>query len=252
MRDTKLIFVEGIVGSGKSTTAKFITDCLTQQQIPARLLPEGGRGHPLRVANSLPHPFQVWRDVTVNQFIRSSVDKWHAFVRTAQRSEAVTVCDGQLLHGNMMDLLLLNAAPNVLQNYVTQVTALLTDLRPVLIYFYQADVAKALHRIGKARGAAWIAYQVQWKLPSPYGCQQELAQLSATQGQPRQHPMDHIPLHVAGFAGLIQLYRVYRALSDTIVPTLPMPTLKIDNTEGSWAAYYHEMLTFLDVPCGTD
>jgi len=48
------------------------------------------------------------------------------------------------------------------------------------------------------------------------------------------------------------LYRVYRALSDTIVATLPMPTLKIDNTEGTWAAYYRDMLTFLDVPCGTD
>lgn len=249
MRHTKVIFVEGIIGSGKSTTAKFITDCLTQQQIPARFLPEGGRGHPLRVADSLPHPFQVWRDVTVNQFLRSSVDKWHAFVHAAQHSDAVTVCDGQLLHGNVMDLLLLNAAPTVLQTYVTQVIALLHDLRPVLIYFYQADVAQALHRLGKARGVAWVAYQIQWKLSSPYARQQGLAQLSAAQSQPMQESQDHI--HIRGFAGLIELYRVYRALSDTIVATLPIPTLQIDNTAGTWPAYYHDILTFLDVPCGT-
>ena len=141
--------------------------------------------------------------------------------------------------------------PTVLQTYVTQVIALLYDLRPVLIYFYQADVAQILHRIGKARGVAWIVYQVQWKLPSPYGRQQGLAQMSARSTQPTQQSLDHVPLHVRGFAGLIELYRVYRALSDTIVATLPIPTLKIDNTAGTWPEYYRDILTFLDVPCGT-
>jgi hypothetical protein len=121
----------------------------------------------------------------------------------------------------MMDLLLLNALPTVLQTYVTQVIDLRHDLRPVLIYFYQADVAQALHRIGKARGVAWIAYQVRWKLPSPYGRHQGLAQLSATQRRPLQQSPDPLSLHVRGFVGLIELYRVYRALSDTIVATLP-------------------------------
>src|SRR5688500_10361321 len=68
MRPTKAIFVEGIIGSGKSTTAHFLTDYLNQQQIAARFMPEGGRDHPLRVAGSLPHPFQIWRDLTLDQF----------------------------------------------------------------------------------------------------------------------------------------------------------------------------------------
>src|SRR5215211_8978155 len=96
MRATKAIFVEGIFGSGKSTTARFLTDYLHQQRIAAQFMPEGGRDHPLRVAGSLPHPFQIWRDLTVDQFIRHSLDKWRTFVQVAQPAEHVTVFDGQL------------------------------------------------------------------------------------------------------------------------------------------------------------
>ncbi len=212
----------------KRYTARFLTTFLNQQQIAAQFMSEGGRDHPLRLANTLPHPFQVWRDLTIDQFIRHSLDKWQTFVQTAQRSECVTVFDGQLFHGNMTDLLLMNADLMVLQTYVSQVTDCLRALRPVLIYFYQADVAHALRVVCDARGAEWEAYQVNWKLPSPYGVQRGLA----------------------NFAGLLHLYQDYRSMSDTISATLPIPTLKIDNTEGQWTAYYRDMLTFLELPVG--
>jgi hypothetical protein len=229
MRRTKAIFVEGIIGSGKSTTAQFLTDYLTRQQIAARFMPEGGRNHPLRIAGSLPHPFQIWRDLAVDQFIAHSLDKWRAFVQAAQPAAHVTVFDGQLFHGNMTDLLLLNATASQLHAYVTQVLDLLGKLTPILIYLYQADVAQTLRLVCDARGSDWEAYQVTWKLPSPYGLQRGLT----------------------GFAGLVSLYRDYRAISDTIVAALPIATMKIDTTDGDWDAYYRDMLTFLELPAGS-
>jgi hypothetical protein len=223
---TKIIFVEGIIGSGKSTAARFLTKYLDHQQIAAQFIPEGGREHPIRVAGSLQHPFQAWRDLTIDQFIMHSLHKWQHFSHEIWRSNAVTVFDGQLFHGNMTDLLLMNADPIVLQTYVTDITHLLHDLNPVLIYLYQADVAHTLRLICDARGPAWEAYQVNWKLPSPYGIQRGLA----------------------GFAGLVDLYRDYRAISDIIVTTLSIPKLKIDNTAGAWAEYYQDILAFLEVP----
>ena len=54
MRDTRFIFVEGILGAGKSTTAAFLTDRLRRNGIAARFMPEGPTSdepdHPLRVA----------------------------------------------------------------------------------------------------------------------------------------------------------------------------------------------------------
>jgi thymidylate kinase len=42
MRDTRFIFVEGIMGAGKSTTGEFITDQLQRSGISAQFMFEGG------------------------------------------------------------------------------------------------------------------------------------------------------------------------------------------------------------------
>ena len=52
MRGTRFIFVEGIMGSGKTTTALFLAERLQQHGISAEFMSEGG---PPRVALDLPH-----------------------------------------------------------------------------------------------------------------------------------------------------------------------------------------------------
>src|SRR5712692_9308548 len=117
MRNTQFIFVEGIMGSGKTTTAWFLTEQMQRNRIAAHFMLEGPTidepEHPLRVATELPHPNAVWHDVTVEQFIEQSLQKWHTFVDKAQQSATVTICDCLLFHGNMTDLLLMNAEPAV-------------------------------------------------------------------------------------------------------------------------------------------
>lgn len=234
MRQTRYIFVEGINGSGKSTTAQFLTGYLNDHKIAARLLPEGGRGHPLRIAASLPHPFQIWRDITAEEFVRTSLRKWENFVNAARQSNALTICDGLLFHGNMMDLLLLDPKPEVIHGYIKEIIALLRDLHPVLIYFYQDDITEALRRTTATRGDEWISVQGKWKLASPYGRERGLEQMPA--------------FNLPGFGGLIHLFTEFRSLTDAIIAELPLPVLRINNTEGAWPEYYQNILSFLDLP----
>jgi hypothetical protein len=226
MRNTRFIFVEGIMGSGKSTTADFLTEHLRHLQIPARFLAEGPTieepVHPLRISPELPHPFSVWLDVTVELYIERSLRKWHTFAHEAERSEMVTVCDGLLFHGNMTDLMLMNAAPSLLHAYVMQILETIAVLNPVVIYFYHADIAHALRTICDARGKRWEAYQIDWKIASPYAVQRSLQ----------------------GFDGLVLLYQAYRALCDDLFTQLPLPKLAILN-EGNWEEYYRDILAFL-------
>lgn len=234
MRQTRYIFVEGINGSGKSTTAQFLTSYLNDHKIQARFLPEGGRGHPLRIAASLPHPFQLWRDITADEFVRTSLRKWQGFVNAARQSQAVIIGDGLLFHGNMMDLLLLDPKPESVKSYIKDVVSVLRDLNPVLIYFYQDDIAESLRRTAATRGDEWISRQAQWKLASPYGRERGLAQLPA--------------FDLPGFGGLISLFREFRSLSDAIIAELPIPVLRIDNSAGAWPEYYQKILNFLELP----
>ena len=229
MQNTRFIFVEGIMGAGKSTTAWFLCGQLQQYGIASRFMLEGptidNPEHPLRVATELPHPNASWLDVTFEEFIERSLQKWRSFLRDTRQSAVVTVCDGLLFHGNMTDLLLMNAEPAILQRYVAQVIQIIDDLNPVVIYFYRADIAQALRTICDERGSAWEEYQVNWKVSSPYAVQRSLQ----------------------GFDGLVQLYQEYRALCDDIFAQLTIPKLAIMN-EGNWAMYYREILAFLQLP----
>jgi len=224
--DTKFIFVEGIMGAGKTTTALFLTNYLQRNGITSHFMLEGPTidepRHPLRVATDFPHPNAIWLDVTVDEFIAYSLQKWHSFVQDVRQSSVVTVCDGLLFHGNMTDLLLMNAEPLKLRNYVMQVIECLHELNPVLIYFYHQDTTKAIRAIFDARGSAWETYQINWKVGSPYGVQQSLQ----------------------GFDGFVQLYRTYRALCDDIFSQLALLKLMICN-EGDWNTYYSDILSFL-------
>ena len=228
MRNTRFVFVEGIMGSGKSTTAEFLTEQIRQHGMAARFLAEGPSieepEHPLRIATEYPHPNGIWLDLTVEEFIERSLRKWHNFVQDAQQNTTVTVCDGLLFHGNMTDVLLMNAEPPVLYRYVAQVVECLHSLNPVVIYFYHKDIAQAIRAICDERGSAWEAYQVNWKVASPYGVQRSLQ----------------------GFGGLVQLYQDYRAICDDIFAQLTLPKLVVCN-EGIWKTYYHDILTFLQL-----
>src|SRR6266849_3998050 len=52
---TRLIFVDGLPGSGKSTMAEYVAGELEQRGIPCRLLREREPDHPLNVGRDL-HP----------------------------------------------------------------------------------------------------------------------------------------------------------------------------------------------------
>lgn len=230
MIPTRLVVVEGIIGSGKSTAARFIAEYLRQSHIDVRLVVEGGRDHPVRLANSLPHPFQPWRDVTPDEFIAQSYRKWRTFVAQIEATNVVTLCDGQLFHGNLTDLLMMDVEPQQLESYVAKVVQLISALTPVVIYFHQRDIADSLRATCQQRGRHWVDYQVDWKLQSPYARRRML-----TREQ-----------------GLFEFYQTYREICDKLLSILPIPQLHIDNTDSDWKAHYQSIIRFLQLPANIE
>ena len=98
MRDTRLIFVDGLPGAGKSTTAEYVTRELEQRGIPCRLLREREPDHPLNVGGEW-HPSgrttgaRMFAEYTVGAFVEESLARWSAFATQALVSERVNVLD---------------------------------------------------------------------------------------------------------------------------------------------------------------
>jgi len=223
--DTRLIIVEGIMGSGKSTTGQFLEGYLQRRGIPARFLPEWVAPHPIRLDDALPHPFEPWRNVTVEEYIDRSRGKWRALVEKRRFTDVVTILDGQLFHGDLTNLMMMGADRESCDRHIDQVTQITAPLCPAVIYLAASDVPRALEVVFQARGKAWEKYQVDWKTQSPYCKQRDLS----------------------GYDGLVQMYQDYRALTDDLFAHLPMKKILIDPSAGEWPLYQERIQEFLRV-----
>jgi hypothetical protein len=220
---SRLVIVEGIMGSGKSTTVLRIADRLTASGVSVRGITEGTSPHPIRFDWDVP-----WADMPATQLAKSSAARWCAYANSVSMSESITVVDGQLFHGNLTSLFLLDADISLIRGYVHDVVAAIKPLRPLLIYFHQDDVDRAVRAIGAERGDAWVTYQVDWKLASPYAVRRGLA----------------------GLDGLIELYRDYRRLTDRLYTELDIPKISIENSAKEWAKYEQTIDSILMNPAG--
>lgn len=216
---TRLIIIEGIMGSGKSTTARWIAARLEAAGLRAVAITERVEPHPVRGTDGLDHWFQPWLDVTAEGLADRSLAKWRSFVAEAQAAETIHTLDGQLFHGDLTNLFLMEATPAAIAKYCDTVSEIARPLAPLLIYFYQADVERAIRTIAAERGEEWVKYQVDWKLQAPYNRR----------------------LGLTGLDGLVALYKDYRVLTDELYSGLDIPKLAIDNSQQIWDAYYQQI-----------
>jgi hypothetical protein len=216
---TRLMIIEGIMGSGKSTTARWIAARLEAAGLRALAITERVEPHPVRGTDGLDHWFRPWLDVTTEGLANRSLAKWRSFVAEAQAAEITYTLDGQLFHGDLTNLFLMGATPTEIAKYCETVTEIARPLRPLLIYFFQADVERAIRTIAAERGEEWIKYQVDWKLQTPYSRR----------------------LGLSGLDGLVALYKDYRALTDELYTGLDLPKLAIDNSQQAWDTYYQQI-----------
>jgi hypothetical protein len=129
--------------------------------------------------------------------------------------ELVSLVDGQLFHGNLTAMFLLEAEFGLIAEYCRELVVSIAPLSPHLIYFRQDDVEAAIRVVSAQRGKAWLDYQTGWKLSSPYAVRRGLT----------------------GLEGLVTLYRAYRAMTDQLFNGLEMPKLCIENSLQEWSKY---------------
>lgn len=222
----RLVVVEGIMGSGKSTTMRFIAKHLQEAGRLALPVHERTDPHPVRATDELEHWFEPWKDATPEELADRALAKWTAFVEYTASKAEIPVLDGQLFHGDLTHLLLMEADIALIAGYVHKLAAVIAPLNPFVLYLWQEDVEAAIRKVCAERGDAWIDYQVDWKLAAPY-CRRR---------------------GYAGLDGLIALYRDYRSLTDDLFRELPLAKLAIENSGCDWPVYEKRILRELGLP----
>lgn len=220
----RLVILEGIMGSGKSTTARQLAARLSAAGMPARALTEATCPHPVRATDELEHWFQPWRDTTAQALALRAQQRWADFAQALQREAGTVVLDGQLFHGDFTHLFLMELQEDALAAHVDAVARSIAPLRPLLVYFRQPDVPAAIARVCAQRGEDWLAYQTGWKLAFPWARARGLE----------------------GMEGLVAVYVAYRALTDRLFERVALDKLALDTTAPDWPACVEAIVQAVD------
>lgn len=231
MRNTRLILIDGLPGSGKSTTAERITARLREQGIEADLLTECQEGHPLNVGGEL-HPSgsttgqEFFERYTPASLISESLERWRQFVEEKERAATVTVAESYPFQNSIRILFQMSAPFELVREYESQVEATISRLNPVLIYFDHSAAAQSLQTIYEQRGAEWTAYFVSVATQCAY------AQAKGLQG----------------FDGALTLIEDYQFLMNALVKQFLYPMQVLRDCRDHWQTCHKKIGAFLELP----
>ena len=233
MRNTKLIFVEGLPGLGKTTTASKIASRLQSNAIPVNFLMEKQPAHPLNVGGDL-HPAGdtpgkvFFHRYTPDSFVEESIKRWKEFAATAIQAQVVNVLDSYPFQNSIRVLMQMDATNQLMSDYASQVESLVLPMQPVLIYFNQPDMSLALSQmreISALRGQEWTDYVTELVTSCPYA-------------EAR---------HLTGFDGVLAFLSDYKDLLDSLLRQSRIPRLILENCHSHWDACHAQIATFLEL-----
>lgn len=218
----KLIVVDGLSGSGKTTTCRWLAQHLHQPHRPIRVVYEADVPHPL-------HWWQYWNgdhhlapdfdQVTPEHSMQTSLEKWTQFIDHLHTSDDSVVIEGVMYCLAVGFFRQGDVAPAQIATYIHRVEALMAPIAPLLVYLRQDSIATHTRTVWTSRGRAIT---------------QELIT-----NMERTRYFRHRQLR--GFAGVIALWEDTQALTDTLFATHQIPKLVLEVTPGDWDSYYRQI-----------
>ena len=155
----RLLFIDGLPGSGKSTAAKAVGDRLRD----SRVFAEMDANHPLLVGS----PDQMgaaFADIheahTAESFAAAALSRLDAFLESAE-SDVLYVFESHPIQSTVRVLFQLNAPETAISRFWSDLQDRLTAVQPRLIYFGESDPLQAFKQTTQLRGPDWTRYLVE-------------------------------------------------------------------------------------------
>jgi len=219
----RLILIEGMIGSGKTTAAKKVESWLSGRGEDARAFCEFADDHPVRTravdqlraaVPQVPAPPGRAGDGTAAGPGVYAASQWRRLAGRCLRDRQTVILESTFLQNSVMPAFLDGAGAGAVAELFTRIARQAAPAGPFLVYLRPGDIAAAIARIHHTRGEPWSSRNVAFVENSRWArCR-----------------------NLRGQDAVAQLYQAWEAVVSQLYGRYSFPKLLVTDPQDDWPA----------------
>jgi thymidylate kinase len=235
MIDTKLILVEGIPGSGKSTTATRVSDGIRKSGIQCHCYLEWSENNPIFIGR-----MDELSDIIASSKAREAdvLRQWEHFAQTARQQQTVHIIESRFWQTDAMYVWLSGHAEEEIMTHHQCLVSTIAALNPALIFLTPHDIAQHLIITASMKNQ-------KWRESGRKGSWEEWGnQIYEQQKWFSNHTL-------RGSEAFIQFFTEWTVIAERLFECFPFRKIKIPFNHRNWDVVTATIHQFLNVPLET-
>lgn len=211
----RLILIEGMIGSGKTTTARHLADWLSRRGEDVRVFDEGAADHPIRtrrVDELLAAPAPGDPDAY-------SASQWRRLAERCLRGGQTVILESVFLQNSVMPAFIDGAPAATVNQICAEIQRQAAPAEPFLVYLRPTDIAAAIARVHQTRGEPWSSRNLAFVEDSPWARRRNLR----------------------GRDAVVQLYQAWEPVVSQLYDRYPFAKLMLPDPQHDWPAALHRI-----------
>ena len=210
MAASRMILVEGMIGSGKTTTAGRLGDWLSGRGEDVRAFDEGAADHPIRTRRvdellAVPAPGDPGA---------YSASQWRRLADRCRRREQTVILESIFLQNSVMPAFIDGASAATVDQICAEIQRQAAPAEPFLVYLRPTDIAAAIARVHQARGEPWSSRNLTFVENSPWARRRNLR----------------------GRDAVVGLYQAWEPVAARLYDRYPFGKLMVPDPQQDWPA----------------